>query len=188
MQAPETTLLDGFLSSDEASELYRRLLAEVHWDERMKARKTACFGETYDDSGVDYEMQPMHPLIDSMLGRISEELGFRPTNCLLNYYPDGDSTMGFHSDATYNLAPGTGIGILSLGSERELTFRAKTDHDKRVGIRLQNGSLFHMTQETQDHWQHAVKKAPGARGRISVTLRHIVPRQSPDQIQISTAE
>lgn len=172
--APEALLRPGFLTPDAATALMESLLAEVRWDERMKARRTACFGQTYDDSGVDYEVAPMHPLLVPLCGAVESALSFRPTNCLLNHYADGRSTMGFHSDATHNLAEGTGVAIVSLGGERVLSFRSKADPSRLVQFPLPHGSLFYMTQRTQDHWVHAVKKADTDEARISLTFRHIL--------------
>lgn len=163
-----------FLSPQEASNLFEVLSQQIEWDERMKARRTACFGQTYDDSGVDYKVVPMHHLLQPLCDRIEETLGFRPTNCLLNYYETGRSTMGFHSDATYNLAEETGVAILSIGAERTLTFRAKADHTQIVNYLLPHGSLFYMSQQTQDGWTHAVKKSDTDDARISLTFRHIL--------------
>lgn len=171
---PEATLAPGFLGFEEAARLFDSLLAGVPWDERMKARKTACFGQTYDDSGVDYEVVPMHPLLVPLCDALERNLGFRPTNCLLNYYETGRSTMGFHSDATHNLAPGTGVAIVSLGAERTLTFRSKADPGLLVHFSLPHGSLFYMTQRTQDHWVHAVRKSETDGARISLTFREII--------------
>lgn len=174
MKTPEAHLIAGFFPPAEASDLFDRLLREVQWDERMKARKTACFGQTYDDSGVNYDLVPMHPLLEPVCEKVRGELGFLPTNALLNYYENGRSSMGFHSDATYNLADGTGVAILSLGAERCLSFRSKADPSLLIDYALPHGSLFYMTQLTQDHWTHAVKKADLDDARISVTLRHIL--------------
>ena len=82
--------------------------------------------------------------------------------------------MGFHSDTTSNLEEGTGIVIVSLGAEREITFRSKENYDVRHHYLLPNGSLFYMTQETQDYWTHAVKKAKTDDPRISLTFRRIL--------------
>ncbi len=166
-----------FLSQDEAAVLFEALCTEIPWDERMKARKTACFGQTYDDSGVDYTVVPMHPLLVPLCASIERELGFRPSNCLLNYYETGRSTMGFHSDATHNLAAGTGVAIVSLGAERSLTFRSKADQGLLMHYPLPHGSLFYMTQLTQEHWTHAVKKSDTDDARISLTFRHILSPQ-----------
>lgn len=121
----------------------------------------------------------MHPLLVPLCDAIEVELGFRPTNCLLNHYETGRSTMGFHSDATHNLAEGTGVAIISLGAERNLTFRSKTDPSLVIHLPLPHGSLFYMTQLTQDYWTHAVKKTETDDSRISLTFRHIL---SPSEI------
>lgn len=179
MNTPEAILIPSFLSPREGHELFQALVSGIQWDERMKARKTACFGQTYDDSGVSYEVVPMHPLLVPLCASVGDALGFQPTNCLLNYYENGRSSMGFHSDATYNLAPGTGVAILSIGAERELTFRSKADPGLLIPYMLPHGSLFHMSAPTQEHWTHAVKKTDTDDARISLTFRHIV---APDEI------
>lgn len=173
-EAPEIQMISAYLNRADATDLFEGLLREVTWDERMKARKTACFGQTYDDSGVEYAFVAMHPFLVPLCDRLEETLGFRPTNCLINYYETGRSTMGFHSDATYNLADGTGVAIVSLGAERSLTFRSKADSAQTVSYALPHGSLFYMTQATQDHWTHAIKKTDTDDSRISLTFRHIL--------------
>ena len=181
MHAPEAELIPSYLSPEEATGLFGALLESVVWDERMKARKTACYGQTYDDSGVDYQVVPMHPLLLPLCERLVKTLGFRPTNCLINYYETGRSTMGFHSDAVHNLAEGTGVAILSLGAERSLTFRSKTDLTHTVSYSLPSGSLFYMTQATQEFWTHAVKKTETDDSRLSLTFRHILTPEELEQ-------
>jgi alkylated DNA repair dioxygenase AlkB len=174
MIEPEVTIYPNYLSQQTANDLYIQLRDEIEWDERMKARKTACFGQSYDDSGINYEIQPMQYLLVPLCMLIETSLGFYPTNCLINYYEDGQSRMGFHSDATYNLDADTGVIILSLGSERKLSFRAKIDHTLRFNYLLPSGSLLYMTQGTQDFWEHAVKPTKTSEGRISLTFRRII--------------
>jgi alkylated DNA repair dioxygenase AlkB len=183
-ERPEATFFPRLLPPDIATSLFDALCREITWDERMKARKTACFGKTYDDSGIDYEVVPMHPLLEPLCAAIERELGFRPTNCLANYYESGRSTMGFHSDATHNLAEGTGVAIVSLGAERELVFRNKADHAQVIRYSLPHGSLLYMTQLTQAHWAHAMKKTNTTDARISLTFRHIL---SPEEMTVKSA-
>ena len=171
---PDYQLIEKFLAPDEATRLLHELVRVADWDTSMKARKTACYGETYDESGVDFAVREMLPELESLCDSVERAVAFRPTNCLLNYYEDGSSTMGFHSDTTSNLEDGTGIVIVSLGAERAITFRNKEDYDLRHTYLLPHGSLFCMTQETQDYWTHAVKKAATDEPRISLTLRRIL--------------
>ncbi len=175
MNTPEAFLRPGFFGQALADQLYCRLVAETDWDDRMKARRTACFGQPYEGSGIDYETRPMHPLLVLVLAQVAHAVGFAPTNCLLNYYPDGGSTMGFHSDAIDNLDADSGIAIVSLGAERELSFRHKRDPLLRAGYLLPHGSLFYMSQATQHDWLHAVKRSDTQGGRISLTFRRILP-------------
>jgi len=173
---PELLIVEGF--ADNSIELFTVLQSQVTWDERMRARKTASFGVAYNYSNITYDAIPMHPLLIPIVDKLESCLGYRPNNCLLNFYPDGDATMGFHSDATEELSPGTGIAIVSLGSSRNITFRNKQDKSIEHAYRLLRGSLLHMSAEVQFSWKHAILVQPDAGARISLTFRQIAPTRS----------
>ncbi len=174
MIEPEVTIRNGFLTGMAAMNLYQQLCDRLDWDLRMRARKTACFGLSYDYSGVSYDDKPMHELLVPLCDRLELQLGFRPNSCLINFYVDGRDKMGFHSDEVDNLEPGTQIIIISLGAERKLSFRSKLDYEQRLNYWLPNGSLFVMSQRTQEFWSHAIKRSSVLDGRISLTFRRIV--------------
>ena len=173
LREPPVSLRPGFVADPDA--LFAALKTGVKWDERMKARKTASFGVSYDYSQIAYEEVPMPALLDALCTRFAAELGFRPNNCLLNYYPDGTSSMGFHSDETDGLTEGTGVAIISLGSVRTIAYRNKRDAALRVDYPLPNGSLLYMSGQVQQEWVHAIPKEPQAGERISQTFRAIEP-------------
>jgi alkylated DNA repair dioxygenase AlkB len=114
-------LVEDFLPSH--ADLLATLEADVAWEERVKKRPTASYGVPYNYSGLTYEEKPMHPALIPVCEQLERVVGFVPNNCLLNYYPDGSSRMGFHIDDTEHLAPGTGVAIVSVGSDRTITFR-----------------------------------------------------------------
>jgi alkylated DNA repair dioxygenase AlkB len=176
MTEPEVTICPGYLSPTAATELYLNLRDRIEWDERISARKTACFGLPYNYSGLTYEVQPMHPLLQPLCVRLEQTLGFEPNSCLINFYQDGRDKMGFHSDEIDNLEDGTQIIIISLGTERKLSFRSKADYAQRLQYLLPHGSLMHMSQKTQEFWSHAIKRANVIEGRISLTFRRIDPQ------------
>lgn len=155
-------------------ELFHYLRNSITWDERMRARKTASFGVSYDYSQISYPQVDMPVQLDALCGLIEAAQGFRPNNCLLNYYLDGNSSMGFHSDSSEELAPGTGVAIISLGATRSIVFRSKEDKSCEFSYPLEDGSLLYMTQEMQAHWLHAILKEQGVGERISLTFRHIL--------------
>lgn len=169
---PDIVLVSAFVP--EAERLFQQLMQSVQWDERLRARKTASFGVSYDYSGMTYPEVEMPQELAEVGRLINRRLGFEPNNCLLNYYPDGASSMGFHSDSTGELAAGTGVAIVSLGSEREMLFRYKLDRSHEVGRTLEAGSLLYMTGLFQAEWLHAIPKSPSSGARISLTFRRIV--------------
>ncbi|QDT30731.1 alpha-ketoglutarate-dependent dioxygenase AlkB family protein [Gimesia panareensis] len=171
MPGPQLDLYLGFL--DNATELFNFLSEQVEWDERMKARKTASFGVAYNYSNMTYPQAEMLPALIPVCERIARQVGFLPNNCLLNYYPDGQSTMGYHSDSTAEMQAGTGVVILSLGSTRFISFRNKQDPELKFSYALNHGDLLYMKREIQDEWQHAIPKDPAAGARISLTFRSI---------------
>jgi len=171
MHAPAIVLEPAFLA--DAVALFEKLQATVAWDERMKARKTASFGVAYNYSQMFYPEVLMPESLASVCAAIGEELGFVPNNCLLNYYPDGAASMGFHSDTATGLAEGTGVAIVSLGAERSIVYRSKQDQTVRFSYPLPSGSLLFMSNQLQEEWLHAIPKAGEVGERISLTFRRI---------------
>lgn len=171
MDEPDIVLDQQFLANSQ--ELFVALATGVEWDLRMQSRKTATFGAAYNYSGMTYEAVPMHPLLIPVLDRLEIRLGFRPNNCLLNFYENGEATMGFHSDSTDELVAGTGVAIVSLGAERSITFQYKRGNKEEFAYLLVSGSLLYMSSEIQQHWRHAIRKQPETTGRISLTFRQV---------------
>ena len=152
-------------------ELYSFLDQQVQWDERMYSRKTASFGEAYNYSQISYPYQAFPQEIERVIDLIEVNLGFRPNNCLINYYRDGKSTMGWHSDQRDILEDGTGVAIVSLGDTRVLRFREIEKKDNKIDYPLPSGSLIFMSNEFQDKWHHSIPKSPSEEGRMSLTFR-----------------
>ena len=148
-------------------------MSSVKWDEGMKARKTASFGKPYDYSQMSYQTTEMMPCLMDVAEHLRERLDVSFNNCLLNLYETGQNTMGFHSDETRSLMPGTGVAIVSLGGERTITYRSM-DQTILVDYMLKPGSLLYMDSEVQDNWMHSIRKQEVAQPRISLTWRAIL--------------
>jgi alkylated DNA repair dioxygenase AlkB len=172
IEKPPIFLKLGFVPHP--NDLFTFLRDTITWDERMKARKTASFGVSYDYSQISYKKVEMLAELEKICSLIELELGFRPNNCLLNYYLDGSSSMGFHSDSSEYLAKGTGVAIVSLGAVREIAYRSKLEPSLKVFYSLENGSLIYMSQEMQEFWLHAIPKVENSDERISLTFRLII--------------
>lgn len=137
------TFIEHFL--DRPATLFDNLRNTVAWDERMAARKTASYGKAYNYSQISYPYQAFTPALVGLVKQIDAVIGFEPNNCLINYYLDGKSRMGFHSDQTDILEEGTGVVIISVGENRTLRFRNIEDKTITKDFVLPSGSLIYMT-------------------------------------------
>lgn len=90
------TYIEDFL--DNPNDLFELLRSKVAWDDSMKARKTASYGKAYNYSQIEYPYQEFLPELITIISNLKPIIGFEPNNCLLNYYLDGKSKMGYHSD------------------------------------------------------------------------------------------
>lgn len=163
--------LNNFIENSD--ELFKYLVTEVNWDERMAARRTASFGKAYNYSQIAYPFQEFPPEILLINTKLEKTIGFEPNNCLVNFYLDGRSKMGYHSDQTDILEPNTGVAIISVGETRVLKFRNIIDPEQFLSYSLSPGSLIYMTQEIQSLWQHSIPRSNTENGRISLTFRKI---------------
>jgi alkylated DNA repair dioxygenase AlkB len=164
--------IENFLANHNS--IFNYLIDNVAWDERMTARKTASYGVAYNYSQMCYPFQPMLPELSKICSGLIAVLDFEPNNCLINYYSDGQSKMGFHSDQIDILEKDTGIAIISLGQTRSLKFRNIKNNDETFDYALPSGSLLYMTQNIQKEWEHAIPKSDVESGRMSLTWRKII--------------
>lgn len=153
-------------------DLFRVLQRHVVWDERMAARRTASFGASYNYSQISYPPTPMLPVLLPLCDAIQQELGFVANNCLLNEYPNGRSSMGFHTDDLRILHENTGVAIVSLGATRSIVFRHKQTR-QQIALPLPAGSLLFLPNQAQEEWLHAIPRTPEAGVRISLSFRKI---------------
>jgi alkylated DNA repair dioxygenase AlkB len=172
LEIPNIVIIEKFV--DNPNLLLKEIKENVTWDERIKARKTASFGVAYNYSGIIYSEIPMSDCLISICAKIEAQIGFYPNNCLINYYIDGNSKMGYHSDSAKELQEGTGVAILSLGAERTISYRSKLNPEHKIKYKLKNGALLYMDNDVQQNWMHAIPKEFAVEERISLTLRRII--------------
>ncbi|MFC4160529.1 alpha-ketoglutarate-dependent dioxygenase AlkB family protein [Chitinimonas lacunae] len=175
MTPPPLEYVPAFVADPQP--LLQTLCDSVDWDRRLRARLTASFGRAYGYSGIDYPDVPLPPRLADLAARLAQRLGFLPDNCLLNYYPNGAASMGFHYDDTALLAPDSGIAVLSLGAVRTLRFRPR--HQRGAAgpdfpCRLENGSLLFMSAALQADWLHGLPAEADCGPRLSLTFRKLV--------------
>lgn len=177
----------GKVITEETAKIYfKRLIEEIAWkEERLKIagreitakRKVAWYGDEayeYKYSGVSKTSLPWTGTL-LILKDIAENFCKSNYNsCLLNFYPNGDSGMTWHSDNESSLVQGYSIACISLGAPRKFLLK-NTGSKVLLKALLENGSLFEMKGDTQKYWQHSLPKTKTvSEPRISLTFRKML--------------
>lgn len=163
---------------------FQQLKSEIQWQhgrikmfgkEVLEPRLTAFYGDKpYKYSGKLMNSQPWSPLLQRIREDVENVCDKEFNVVLLNYYRDGNDSMGWHSDDEPSLGKNPIIVSLNFGAERKFQFRSKTNKSEKKEILLENGSLLIMKGEGQHQWQHQLPKVRRQVGeRINLTFRHI---------------
>jgi alkylated DNA repair dioxygenase AlkB len=121
------------------------------------------------------------PAIQQAAEHVIGKTGFPFNSVGLNFYRDGRDSVAPHNDHLNTIVPGFPIGLLSLGSARRMSIRAKEPptlgvikqgRARVMHVDLDPGSLLLMSYETQLHYTHGIPKTKDAVGeRISLAFR-----------------
>ena len=167
------------------NEYFELLKSEINWkQEGMKMygkevlfpRLTAWYaedGKTYKYSGLVNIPQEFTPNLLKIKEMVELKTGKKFNSALLNYYRNGQDSMGWHSDDEPELGKNPVIASVSLGAARKFQFKHKTMPKSLININLSPGSLLIMQGATQHHWLHQVPKVKEAGERINITFRWI---------------
>src|SRR5262245_62070623 len=112
-------------------------------------------------------------------GKVIAFTGVAFTSVGLNFYRDGRDSVAPHNDHLDEIVPGFPIALLSLGTTRRMTIRAKQPARRVLHVDLEAGSLLVMSYETQLYYTHGIPKTNGPVGpRISLAFR-VKPARGP---------
>lgn len=175
-----------WLAVEEADDWFARLVAETPWEQPSVhlhgrdypvPRLLAWYGDagaSYRYSGLVHRPLPWTPLLAEIRARVQAAVGQPLNGALLNYYRDGQDSMGWHSDDEAELGRDPLIASLNLGGTRRFDLRRKGSGRIGHSLQLGHGALLVMSGPTQHHWQHQVAKTrtPCA-PRLNLTFRWI---------------
>lgn len=134
---------------------------------------------TYWFSDFDYTFQygsktmipqKMHPVIKLIQQEININYGYYFDSVLANFYSDGNVSMRFHSDPTYDFWDEHSV-VISLGAPRSITFRKTDNYEIRNKFNLNHGDLMFMKNGCQSTYQHRVDKSKNDQPRISLVFK-----------------
>ncbi|HZX77779.1 alpha-ketoglutarate-dependent dioxygenase AlkB [Lysobacter sp.] len=161
-----------FLPRALADDWFAQLKDEVKWE----AQRRPMYDRIVDVPRLvaSYRLDEARlpaPLADAG-ARLREHL-HEPFNAVgLNFYRDGRDSVAPHGDKLHMLVAGHPVALLSLGSVRRMTIRAKDLPRTPLHIDLEPGSLLVMSYASQLTHEHGVPKTREPVGpRISLAYR-----------------
>jgi alkylated DNA repair dioxygenase AlkB len=180
-------LYENFFAEPESCAFLKDLTEKVPWQQEpikmfgkevMQPRLTCWFsdpGLNYSYSGITMKSHHWISPLPEIKSRIETLAGVKFTGALLNYYRDGQDSMGWHRDNEKELGRNPVIGSVSLGGTRIFQFRDHLTKKKLVSLELTNGSFLLMSGESQQFWEHRIpKKSGSAVPRLNITFRVIL--------------
>ena len=174
----------------ESMDWMERLKKEIEWEQhRIKIfgkwvdcpRLSAWYGDPealYSYSNLSLHPKAWTPTLLEVRNHLAETIE-RPFNSvLLNFYRNGNDSMGWHSDDEWEMGLDPVIASISLGSPRKMKFRHRFDSQvSNFALELSQGSLLIMAGTTQKFWQHEIPKTKKSVGeRLNLTFRFIQSR------------
>ena len=200
------SLFREWLSKDERELLWNDMDKHIKWyrvkyeSSRFQTQcETPCYTTFY---GGDPKYQPYVPIpnwLSPLVARVSKQLLEKDllfNAILVRLYFDGKDEIAWHTDGRKFLGKIPTIGSLSVGAPTTFEMRRMTNcwpcvngtnttHDDGIdrntpikSWKLNDGDLFAMHGDTQDHWHHRVPKEKGRRPRININFRRILPNQN----------
>ncbi|KPQ19090.1 MAG: Alkylated DNA repair protein [Algoriphagus marincola HL-49] len=182
----EVLYVDSLFELKKADKYFKILRDDISWKQEaiwmfgkkvMQPRLTALYGDegiSYSYSGITMEPIPWSKTLLEIKGKVEELAEARFSHVLLNFYRDGQDSMGWHRDNEASLGPEPVIASVSFGVPRRFQFRNYVDKKEKLQIELGHGSLLLMKGTCQDHWEHQIPKSKKVSGeRINLTFRLI---------------
>lgn len=181
-----------FISKNESENIFHYLKDNITWEQKHytdrrtgqqypQPRLTAWFADdpsmAYSYSGVTQIVQEWNSVLFDLKNRIEKITEARYNSVLLNYYRDGNDSVGLHSDNEKELGKNPNIASISLGAPRTFTLEQYRTLDKSPATgyeeyELTAGSLLVMSGTTQHFWKHSIPKTSKSGPRINLTYRY----------------
>ena len=156
----------------------KELIESVEWRQNdikifgkiyQEPRLTEWYGSAYTYSSIHWPKKSFPPVFLRIKKTIEKSVGWEFDALLLNYYRDGQDSMGWHRDNEPELDQ-TCIASLSLGQTR--TFKIRHRESKKTwNISLNHGDLLVMWN-MQSQFEHSIPKSKKQmKARLNLTFR-----------------
>ena len=143
----------------------------IPWERAAEGRRVAQWGFRYDYARHCVESKPVAPIPIALAQLVPQTCGESVafTQCIINEYVSGDGIPWHRDDPGF----GPEVAVFSFGATRTLLMRLPqhdTDGgDGRFSIEPAHRSMYRLSGEAREAWQHSVRGGVGL--RYSVTFR-----------------
>jgi len=159
--------IDQLLHETQLRQNHITIFGQTHLEPRL----TAWYGPPYRYANVQWDGQKMPFHIEELASQVRSACNFDFNAVLINYYRNGDDSMGWHRDNEKELDHRT-IASLSFGGTRTFKIRNRTTK-ATLNLALEHGSLLIM-QNMQTDYEHALpKRRKLNQARLNLTFRRI---------------
>ena len=152
-------------------------------DSRPGSRASVYYGKlpyTYGPGPVKHSPAPYPSgatIFDTIFEKIAlSDAAFTPDNysCLVTLYRDGKCYIPLHADNEVDIERDSNIYTVSFGSTRTLNFLNEYGKIRPTSVKLEHGSVYIMSHESQKYWKHEIRPEHHVEGaRVSFTFRHM---------------
>lgn len=183
----EMMLVQKAFCPKDCDRYFKYLLSAIPWRQEsivlfgkrmQQPRLTAWYADEekpYTYSGLTWQSQPWNSLLLEIKHKVELAADTRFNSVLLNFYRNGNDSMGWHSDDEPALGRNPIIASVSFGGSRkfQLKHRLRTT-EPTTTVLLEHGNLLVMKGATQHCWKHQIPKTKEAvEPRINLTFRNI---------------
>jgi alkylated DNA repair dioxygenase AlkB len=182
----EVYYLPDFFNSNDSKFRLNELKSTIEWRHEpikmfgklvYQPRLTALYGDPnvpYSYSGISMNALPFTRILEDIKKKVEAETSCQFTHVLLNYYRNGQDSMGWHRDNEKSLGHHPVIASLSFGASRVFQLRNYLNKQQKINILLEEGSLLIMSGKSQNSWEHQLPKTNKVfLERINLTFRKL---------------
>lgn len=189
----DCTLFYNVLPKPLADTVFQKLKDEITWEEMyhkdLPVTRLVSVQATIKDGLVPlyrfpndhyFDPESWTPTMKTIKEIVEERLKQPINHGKIQFYKDGDSFIGPHSDKTLDIAKGSFIINMSFGGTRTFVLRNKTTFEQQK-IKLPHNSILMFGLNTNMKWTHGVPKEADVHDeRISIVFRDIATFETKD--------
>lgn len=151
----------------------------THFKNTFKSRMVANYGDyPYSYGGITHDALPIteNGVLCDILSHLKLVIpNAQFNNALLTKFSDGKSHLPYHSDNEQAIEANSDIITIILGESRAIKFRTIKNHECEFSTILPHGSVYIMSRQSQNHFEHSIPADYSHSPRISITLRLLSP-------------